>query len=162
MSTTPKPLTGAERVARVKEAKREAGLKEIRSLWAYPEDHEAVRTYTAKLTRKRGEGEAVNIEALAREAGFKPTTHLSGRVSIASQSMARFERFAALVRAQALEDAAQLCDEVATDLEAEILRRGGSQEDADAANAAAKLCAEELRSGCAATSPTLPASPTAA
>lgn len=53
MSTTPKPLTGAERVARVKEAKREAGLKEIRSLWAYPEDHEAVRTYTAKLTRKR-------------------------------------------------------------------------------------------------------------
>lgn len=51
----------------------------------------------------------MNIEAMAREAGFQCTTHLSGRVSISGQSVARFERFAALVRAHTLEEAARVC-----------------------------------------------------
>lgn len=40
-----------------------------------------------------------DIIKLARDAGFPLTKHLSGRHDIAGQSVARFERFAALVAA---------------------------------------------------------------
>jgi hypothetical protein len=52
----------------------------------------------------------MNAEELARKAGFNVTKHLSGRLSIASISITRFERLIALVRAEALEEAAQLCE----------------------------------------------------
>lgn len=46
--------TTAQRVAKVAGAKRAAGLKQVRSLWAHPDDHPAIRAYAAKLARKRG------------------------------------------------------------------------------------------------------------
>jgi hypothetical protein len=60
--------------------------------------------------REAREGANMNAEELARRAGFNVTKHLSGRLSIASISIARFERLIALVRNQALEDAADLCE----------------------------------------------------
>ena len=45
--------TTAQRVAKVAEAKRAAGLKQVRSLWAHPDDHPAIREHAAKLARKR-------------------------------------------------------------------------------------------------------------
>ena len=45
--------TLAERVTESNQRKRDAGLKEVRSLWAYPEDHAAIREFAAKLVRKR-------------------------------------------------------------------------------------------------------------
>ncbi len=48
---TAKTLT--ERVTESKQRKRDAGLKEVRSLWAHPDDHAAIRTYAAKLAKKR-------------------------------------------------------------------------------------------------------------
>lgn len=32
---------------------REQGLKELRNLWAHPEDFERIKTYVGKLNRKR-------------------------------------------------------------------------------------------------------------
>ena len=48
---TAKTLT--ERVTESKHRKRDAGLKEVRSLWAHPEDHAALREHAAKLARRR-------------------------------------------------------------------------------------------------------------
>ena len=43
----------AARVKRHQERKREAGLKPIYSLWAYPEDHQTIREFAKKLTDAR-------------------------------------------------------------------------------------------------------------
>lgn len=45
--------TGAERVANHHARLREQGLKQVRSLWAHPDDVQAIREYAAKLARKR-------------------------------------------------------------------------------------------------------------
>lgn len=45
--------TNAQRVAKVAAAKIAAGLKQVRSLWAHPDDIPAIREYTAALTSKR-------------------------------------------------------------------------------------------------------------
>lgn len=45
--------TPSQRVEATKQRKREAGMKEIRSLWAHPEDHKAIRAYVARLTIRR-------------------------------------------------------------------------------------------------------------
>lgn len=47
--TTP----NAARVAKVAANKRAAGLKQVRSLWAHPDDIPAIREHAAKLARKR-------------------------------------------------------------------------------------------------------------
>lgn len=47
------PKTGAERVEAHNARLRDQGLKQIRSLWAYPEDHKAIRAYVSRLTGKR-------------------------------------------------------------------------------------------------------------
>ena len=39
---------------------------------------------------------ASDIVRMAQQAGFRATRHLSGRYDIAGQSVARFERFAAI------------------------------------------------------------------
>ncbi len=48
---TAKTLT--ERVTESKQRKRDAGLKEVRSLWAHPDDHAAIRAHAAKLAKRR-------------------------------------------------------------------------------------------------------------
>ena len=45
--------TPAQRVAATKQRKRDAGLREVRSLWAHPDDHPALRALAEKLQRKR-------------------------------------------------------------------------------------------------------------
>ena len=45
--------TLTERVEATKQRKRDAGLKEVRSLWAHPDDHAAIREFSAKLQRRR-------------------------------------------------------------------------------------------------------------
>ena len=50
-----------------------------------------------------------DIIRMAREAGFQTIKHLSGRNSIAGQSVARFERFAQLIAAHEREECANLC-----------------------------------------------------
>lgn len=45
--------TLTERVTESKQRKRDAGLREIRSLWAHPDDHPAIRAYAARLAKKR-------------------------------------------------------------------------------------------------------------
>lgn len=45
--------TTAQRVTETKQRKRDAGMIEVRSLWAYPEDAPAIRDFAAKLARKR-------------------------------------------------------------------------------------------------------------
>jgi hypothetical protein len=45
--------TPAQRVEASKQRKREAGLREVRSLWAHPEDHPKIRAYAAKLAKSR-------------------------------------------------------------------------------------------------------------
>jgi hypothetical protein len=45
--------TTAQRVEATKQRKREAGLKEVRSLWAHPDDHAQIRAYVARLNAKR-------------------------------------------------------------------------------------------------------------
>jgi hypothetical protein len=51
-------------------------------------------------TPDRETAPASDIVRMAQQAGFPVTRHLSGRYDIAGQSVARFGRFAALVRAQ--------------------------------------------------------------
>lgn len=45
--------TTNERQRAFKQRQAEAGLKEIRNLWAHPDDHEAIKAYAGKLTRRR-------------------------------------------------------------------------------------------------------------
>lgn len=45
--------TTAERVEKVKAAKRAAGLKEVRSLWAHEDDIPVIRELAAKLAKAR-------------------------------------------------------------------------------------------------------------
>ena len=52
-----------------------------------------------------------DIIRMARDAGFPTTKHLSGRQDIAGQSVARFERFAAVVASAEREACAQACEE---------------------------------------------------
>jgi len=45
--------TLSERQKAFRQRQQEAGLKEVRNLWAYPEDHEPIKLHAAKLTAKR-------------------------------------------------------------------------------------------------------------
>lgn len=45
--------TAAQRVTESKARKIAAGLREIRSLWAHPDDHATIRAHAAKLSAKR-------------------------------------------------------------------------------------------------------------
>jgi hypothetical protein len=45
--------TTAERQAALRQARREAGLKEVRNLWCHPDDEAALREFASKLQRKR-------------------------------------------------------------------------------------------------------------
>ena len=45
------PMTGAERIKRHREKMKAAGLKEVRNLWAYPDDHDKIRAYVEKLNK---------------------------------------------------------------------------------------------------------------
>jgi hypothetical protein len=45
--------TPAQRVTATKARKIALGLREIRSLWAHPDDIPAIRAYAAKLAEKR-------------------------------------------------------------------------------------------------------------
>jgi hypothetical protein len=47
------PKTGAERVADHNARLRDQGLKQVRSLWAHPDDIPAIRAYAARLLKKR-------------------------------------------------------------------------------------------------------------
>ena len=47
--------TGAQRVTDSKARKIAAGMREVRSLWAHPDDHAAIREAAAKLARKRAQ-----------------------------------------------------------------------------------------------------------
>lgn len=44
---------GAQRVAKVAAGKIAAGLKQIRSLWAHPDDIPAIRAYAKELANQR-------------------------------------------------------------------------------------------------------------
>lgn len=48
-----KPKTTTERVTEFRQRMREQGLKEVRNLWAYPEDFGQIKIYVAKLNRRR-------------------------------------------------------------------------------------------------------------
>ena len=45
--------TTAERQEALRQARRAAGLKEIRNLWCHPDDEPPIRELAAKLQRKR-------------------------------------------------------------------------------------------------------------
>jgi hypothetical protein len=45
--------TTAERQRELVARRRDAGLKELRNLWAHPEDEPAIRELAAKLLRRR-------------------------------------------------------------------------------------------------------------
>ena len=47
------PQTPAQRVAASKARKRAAGLVEVRSLWAHPDDVDAIRQHARDLAAKR-------------------------------------------------------------------------------------------------------------
>lgn len=45
--------TVAERQRALRAARAEAGLVEVRGIWAHPDDHAAIKAFAAKLQRKR-------------------------------------------------------------------------------------------------------------
>jgi hypothetical protein len=45
--------TTAERQQAMRDARRDAGLKEVRNLWCHPDDEAAIREFAAKIQRKR-------------------------------------------------------------------------------------------------------------
>lgn len=45
--------TTNERQQAFKQRQADAGLKEVRNLWAHPDDHQAIKDHAAKLTKKR-------------------------------------------------------------------------------------------------------------
>jgi hypothetical protein len=45
--------TNAERQEALRQRRITQGLKELRNLWAHPDDEEAIRAYAAKLAKKR-------------------------------------------------------------------------------------------------------------
>lgn len=47
------PKTSTERAADRKRRMAEQGLKEIRNLWAHPDDHAAIKAHAARLTSAR-------------------------------------------------------------------------------------------------------------
>ena len=65
--------TTVERVSDSNERKTAAGLRQVRSLWAYPEDIPAIRKEAARLTAER---EAARTEAAAKLTAKRtqPTT----------------------------------------------------------------------------------------
>lgn len=54
MSAQTKDTTARERKARERDAKRKQGLRQV-DLWAYPEDHKAIKQFAEGLTHKRAE-----------------------------------------------------------------------------------------------------------
>ena len=83
---TDAPQTNAQRVAKVAAAKIAAGLKQIRSLWAHPDDIPAIRAYAAKLAKKRaGIGVSTLVKACQRAGvvvprGRRPKERQDGNV----------------------------------------------------------------------------------
>lgn len=51
MSITPK--TTAQRQADLRAARQRAGLREVRNLWAHPDDHATIRAKAAQLAQQR-------------------------------------------------------------------------------------------------------------
>lgn len=45
--------TTAERQRAMRQARADAGLQEVRGIFAHPDDHAAIKAYAAKLLRKR-------------------------------------------------------------------------------------------------------------
>jgi hypothetical protein len=45
--------TTTERVDQLRARRREAGLKEVRNLWAHPDDHPAIKALALSLAAKR-------------------------------------------------------------------------------------------------------------
>lgn len=45
--------SGTERVKEFRERMRKQGLKEIRNLWAHPDDGAKIKEYVARLNKKR-------------------------------------------------------------------------------------------------------------
>ena len=58
MSTeAPKPMTNAERQRAFRARKAGQATTEVRGLFAHPDDHQAVKDYAAKLSKKRAKTE---------------------------------------------------------------------------------------------------------
>ena len=61
--------TGAQRQKKWRDdSKVEAGGTEVRGIFAHPDDHEGIKTYAAKLARKRAKTAAATNPAPARTA----------------------------------------------------------------------------------------------
>lgn len=69
MSTSTPPKTGAQRWADFAEAKRKAGLKMLRNLWARPEHEATIRAFAADEQAIA----AYAAELQSRPAADKPT-----------------------------------------------------------------------------------------
>lgn len=63
------PKTATQRVKDLHKRREAEGLKQIRGLWAYPEDHPAIKAKAASLTKARQKriGTAA-VEAAIRKA----------------------------------------------------------------------------------------------
>lgn len=72
--------------------------------------------------------DTATVERLARGAGFDPIAFEQPEGYDGGETKARFERFAAAVRAEALEEAARVCDSV-EDSEWHSFKRGAGRGD---------------------------------
>jgi hypothetical protein len=45
-------MTAAERMAATRKRRAQEGIEEVRGIWAYTEDHPAIKEHAAKLTAK--------------------------------------------------------------------------------------------------------------
>lgn len=45
--------TGAQRIKELRQRRKAGGLKELRGIWAHPDDEQRIRSYGQKLARKR-------------------------------------------------------------------------------------------------------------
>jgi thiamine monophosphate synthase len=50
--------TSTERAQALRETRAEAGLAEVRGIWAHPDDHAAMKKYAAKISQSRARIEA--------------------------------------------------------------------------------------------------------
>jgi hypothetical protein len=57
MTDAPKPLTNAERQRAFRARKAGQSTTEVRGVFAHPDDHQAVKDYAAKLSKKRAKTE---------------------------------------------------------------------------------------------------------
>jgi len=57
MTDAPKPMTNAERQRAFRARKAGQSTTEVRGVFAHPDDHQAVKDYAAKLSKKRAKTE---------------------------------------------------------------------------------------------------------